>query len=59
MASGFAGVTTANDQVNDLIIRGNMPSGMLLRLDGMNAYIRMEFYRWDCIVFIFNKNKSS
>ncbi|MCD8539193.1 MAG: TonB-dependent receptor [Leadbetterella sp.] len=36
MASSFAGVSTADDQVNDLIIRGNTPSGMLFRLDGMN-----------------------
>lgn len=36
MASSFAGITTANDQVNDIIVRGNTPSGMLFRLDGMN-----------------------
>lgn len=36
MASSFAGVSTANDEVNDLIVRGNMPSGMLFRLDGLN-----------------------
>lgn len=36
MASNFAGITTANDQVNDIIVRGNSPSGMLFRLDGMN-----------------------
>lgn len=36
MASSFAGITTANDKVNDIIVRGNTPSGMLFRLDGMN-----------------------
>lgn len=36
MASSFAGISTANDQVNDIIVRGNTPSGMLFRLDGMN-----------------------
>lgn len=36
MASSFAGVSTADDRVNDIIIRGNTPSGLLFRLDGMN-----------------------
>ncbi|MCX7985860.1 MAG: TonB-dependent receptor, partial [Bacteroidales bacterium] len=33
MASNFAGVAFANDQRNDIIIRGNSPSGLLWRLD--------------------------
>lgn len=33
MASNFAGVYFANDQRNDIIIRGNSPSGLLWRLD--------------------------
>lgn len=36
MASSFAGISVANDQVNDIIVRGNTPSGMLFRMDGMN-----------------------
>jgi hypothetical protein len=35
MVSNFAGVITAGDQRNDIIIRGNSPSGLLWRLDGM------------------------
>lgn len=34
MASNFAGVATANDQRNDIIIRGNSPLGLLWRLEG-------------------------
>ncbi len=36
MAQNFAGVFTAGDQRNDIIIRGNSPSGLLWRLDGVN-----------------------
>ncbi|MBN2778398.1 MAG: TonB-dependent receptor [Bacteroidales bacterium] len=36
MAQNFAGVFTAGDQRNDIIIRGNSPSGLLWRLDGAN-----------------------
>lgn len=36
MAQNFAGVFTAGDQRNDIIIRGNSPSGLLWRLDGIN-----------------------
>lgn len=36
MASNFAGVITANDSRNDIIIRGNSPQGLLWRLDGIN-----------------------
>lgn len=36
MASNFAGVITANDSRNDIIIRGNSPQGLLWRLEGIN-----------------------
>ncbi len=36
MASNFAGVTGADDSRNDIIIRGNTPSGLLWRLDDMD-----------------------
>jgi hypothetical protein len=36
MASNFAGVTGSDDSRNDIIIRGNTPSGLLWRLDGMD-----------------------
>lgn len=36
MASGFAGVVANNDSRNDIVIRGNSPSGLLWRLDGMD-----------------------
>lgn len=36
MASNFAGVVTANDSRNDIIIRGNSPQGLLWRLDGIS-----------------------
>ena len=36
MASNFAGVITANDSRNDIIIRGNSPQGLLWRLEGVN-----------------------
>ena len=35
MASNFAGVSMVNDSRNDIIIRGNSPSGVLWRLDGV------------------------
>lgn len=35
MASNFAGVITANDSRNDIIIRGNSPQGLLWKLDGV------------------------
>ncbi|MFN8256130.1 MAG: TonB-dependent receptor [Bacteroidales bacterium] len=35
MASNFAGVSTANDAVNDIVIRGNSPNGLLWRLEGV------------------------
>jgi len=35
MASNFAGVSMINDSRNDIVIRGNSPSGLLWRIDGM------------------------
>lgn len=36
MAMNFAGVSGANDERNDIIIRGNSPAGVLWRLDGID-----------------------
>ena len=36
MAANFAGVAANNDDRNDIVIRGNSPSGLLWRLDGIN-----------------------
>lgn len=36
MAANFAGVSANNDDRNDIIIRGNSPSGLLWRLEGIN-----------------------
>lgn len=36
MAANFAGVSGANDARNDIIIRGNAPSGLLWQLEGLN-----------------------
>lgn len=36
MASAFAGVLSANDQRNDIIIRGGSPTELLWRLDGLD-----------------------
>ncbi len=35
MAANFAGVNGGNDSRNDIIIRGNSPTGLLWRLEGM------------------------
>lgn len=35
MVANYAGVMTQNDSRNDIIIRGNSPSGVLWRLDGI------------------------
>jgi hypothetical protein len=37
MASGFAGVTSASDENNALIVRGNSPRGVLWRIDGLEV----------------------
>jgi len=36
MASNFAGIRSANDAQNDIVIRGNSPLGLLWRLDGVD-----------------------
>ncbi len=36
MAQNFAGVSGASDDRNDIVIRGNSPSGVLWRLDGID-----------------------
>lgn len=36
MAMNFAGVSSANDQRNDIVIRGNSPSGLLWRLEDVD-----------------------
>jgi hypothetical protein len=36
MVQNYAGVFSAGDNRNDIIIRGNSPSGLLWRLDGIN-----------------------
>ena len=35
MASNYAGVSTANDAENGIVIRGNSPNGLLWRLEGI------------------------
>lgn len=35
LAGNFAGVSSANDSRNDIIIRGNAPTGLLWRLEGV------------------------
>ncbi|MFT6964194.1 MAG: ethanolamine utilization microcompartment shell protein EutS, partial [Flammeovirgaceae bacterium] len=34
LASNFAGVSTTNDSRNDIVVRGNSPTGLLWRIDG-------------------------
>lgn len=36
MATNYAGVSTANDAVNDIVIRGNSPYGLLWRMEGID-----------------------
>ncbi|MCD4769263.1 MAG: TonB-dependent receptor [Bacteroidales bacterium] len=36
MASNYAGVCSSNDALNDIVIRGNSPSGLLWRLEGVD-----------------------
>lgn len=35
LVTNFAGVATANDSRNDIVVRGNAPTGMLWRLEGV------------------------
>ncbi|MCP9765641.1 TonB-dependent receptor [Lacihabitans soyangensis] len=36
MAANFAGVAPANDSRNDIVVRGNSPSGLLWQMEGLN-----------------------
>jgi hypothetical protein len=36
MVAAFAGVSSANDSRNDIVVRGNSPSGLLWRLEGID-----------------------
>lgn len=36
MAANFAGVVSGNDSRNDIVVRGNSPTGMLWQLEGLN-----------------------
>jgi hypothetical protein len=36
MAANFAGVVSGNDSRNDIVVRGNSPTGMLWRMDDLN-----------------------
>lgn len=36
MAANYAGVQAANDAVNDIVIRGNSPNGLLWRMEGID-----------------------
>jgi hypothetical protein len=37
MAANFAGVIAGNDSRNDIVVRGNAPTGMLWQIEGLNA----------------------
>lgn len=37
LVSNFAGVSSPNDSRNDIVIRGNSPSGVLWRIEGLNV----------------------
>jgi hypothetical protein len=37
LAANFAGVSSPDDSRNDIVIRGNSPSGVLWRIEGMNV----------------------
>ncbi|MEA3495196.1 MAG: TonB-dependent receptor [Bacteroidota bacterium] len=36
MAANYAGVCTSNDALNDIVIRGNSPAGLLWKLEGVD-----------------------
>lgn len=38
MASNFAGVQGANDTRNDIVVRGNSPTGVLWRIEGVDIF---------------------
>ncbi len=46
MAQNFAGVQGADDSRNDIIIRGNSPSGVLYRMDGIDIPNPNHFARF-------------
>lgn len=37
LVANFAGVSTPNDQTNNIVIRGNSPTGVLWRIEGLNV----------------------
>ncbi len=37
MAANFAGVVAGNDSRNDIVVRGNSPTGMLWEIEGLNS----------------------
>jgi hypothetical protein len=37
MAANFAGIVAGNDSRNDIVVRGNSPTGMLWNIEGLNA----------------------
>lgn len=37
MAANFAGIVSGNDGRNDIVVRGNSPTGMLWQIEGMNV----------------------
>ena len=37
MAANFAGIVAGNDSRNDIVVRGNAPTGMLWQVNGLNA----------------------
>jgi hypothetical protein len=43
LASNFAGVRTADDARNDIIVRGNSPTGVLWRIDGLPMHLPIIF----------------
>ena len=43
LAANFAGVSAPDDSRNDIVIRGNSPVGVFLRIDVMNVTIPINF----------------
>lgn len=37
MAANFAGIVAGNDSRNDIVVRGNSPTGMLWQIEGLNT----------------------
>lgn len=38
MAQNYAGISSGNDGVNDVVIRGNSPTGLVWRIDGVDVF---------------------